>query len=64
MITIDKELGKRVAGVSKKLGLTRREFINRAVSSYTQRFHDIGSLYKELGMWDLLSAETMRKNGF
>jgi len=64
MRTIDKGLEQGVVRVSKKLGLTKRELINRAVSSYIGRFNSLGSLYQELRMWDVLSAETMRKNNF
>ncbi|MDO8561939.1 MAG: hypothetical protein Q7S05_03890 [bacterium] len=64
MKVIDEKLEQGVARVSKKLGLTKREVINRAVSSYIGRFNGLGSLYQELRMWDTLSAETMRKNGF
>ncbi len=64
MSVLDKELEQGVVRVSKKLGLTKREVINRAVSNYIGRFRDLGSLYQELQAWDVLSAETMRKNNF
>jgi len=64
MTVMDKELEQRVARVSKKLGLTKREVINRAVSSYIGRLDNLRSLYSELQAWDVLSAEMMRKNNF
>ena len=52
MKVIDEKLEQRVARVSKKLGLTKREVINPAVSSYIGRFNSLGSLYQELRIWD------------
>jgi len=64
MTVIDKELERQVIRVSKKLGLTKREVINRAVSSYVGHSDNLKSLYRELQAWDLLSAETMHRNNF
>ena len=52
MTVMDKELEQRVARVSKKLGLTKREVVNRAVSSYIGRFNSLGAPYQELRIWD------------
>ena len=50
--------------VSKKLGLDRREVVNRAVSTYLGSLDDVLSFQGELRMWDILSARTMKKYKF
>lgn len=64
MEILDKKLQKRVMLVSKKLGLDRREVINRAVSTYLGSLDDVLSFQGELRMWDILSARTMKKYKF
>ncbi len=64
MEILDKKLQKRVSWASKKLGLDKREVINRAVSTYLGNIDDILSLQSELRMWDVLSAKTMKKYKF
>lgn len=64
MEILDKKLQKRVLLASKKLGLDKREVINRAVSSYLGSIDDIISFQNELRMWDVLSAKTMKKYKF
>ena len=50
--------------VSKKLGLNPRDVVNRAVSSYLWSMKEFTDLQKELHLWDVLSAETLRKYKF
>ena len=64
MEILDKKLQKRVSLASKRLGLDKREVINRAVSSYLGSLDDMLDFQNELRMWDVLSAETMRKYKF
>ncbi len=64
MEILDKKLQKRLILASKKLGLDRREVINRAVSTYLGSIDDIFSFQNELRMWDILSARTMKKYKF
>ena len=64
MEILDKKLQKRVLLVSKKLGLDKREVVNRAVSTYLGNMDDFFSLQSELWMWNILSAKTMRKYKF
>ena len=64
MEILDKKLQKRVILASKQLGLDRREVINRAVSTYLESVDGVLSLQSELRMWDVASAETMRKYNF
>ena len=64
MEILDKKLQKRVMLVSKKLGLDRREVVNRAVSTYLGSLDDVLSFQGELRMWDILSARTMKKYKF
>lgn len=64
MEILDKKLQKKVSWVSKKLGLDKREVINRAVSTYLGSIDDIISFQSELRMWDVLSAKTMKKYKF
>ena len=64
MEILDKKLQKRVTVASKRLGLNKREVINRAVSTYLRSIDDMLSLQNELRMWDVISAETMRKYKF
>jgi len=64
MQILDTKLQKQVKTVSKKLGLNPRDVVNRAVSSYLGSMKEFADLQKELYMWDVLSAETLRKYKF
>ena len=64
MEILDSKLQKRVKVVSKRLGLNPREVINRAVSSYLGSIKEFADFKKELYMWNVLSAETLRKYKF
>jgi len=64
MQILDTKLQKQVKMVSKKLGLNPRDVVNRAVSSYLGGMKEFTDLQKELHMWDILSAETLRKYKF
>ena len=64
MEILNSKLKKQVKIVSKKLGIEPREVVNRAVSSYLNNVKEFTDLKKELHMWDLLSAESMRKYKF
>ncbi len=64
MEILDTKLQKQVKVVSKRLGLNPREIVNRAVSSYLGNIRELGNLKKELRMWNILSAQTMRKYKF
>jgi len=61
MQILDTKLQKQVNVVSKKLGINPRDVINRAVSSYLSSVKELSDLQRELHMWDVLSAQTMRK---
>ena len=61
---LDKKLQKQVKVASKKLGLNERDVINHAVSAYLGNIKEFTDLKNELHMWDLLSAQTMRKYKF
>ena len=61
MQILDKKLQKQVKVASKKLGLNERDVINRAVSAYLGNIKEFVNLRNELRMWDVLSAQTMRK---
>ena len=64
MITLEKKLKTRVKTAAKKLGLDEHEIMNRAISSYLVELDDWFRLKNELRLWDVLSAETMRKYRF
>ena len=64
METLDKKLQKKLILASKKFGLNKREVINKAVSTYLRNLDDFFSLQEELRMWDIASAETMKKYRF
>ncbi len=64
MEMLDKKNQKQIRIVSKKLGLPERVFLNRAVSAYIENIKNFASLKKELFMWDVLTAETMKKYKF
>lgn len=64
MQVLDKKLENKVKIASKKLGLNRREFINRSVLAYLSEFQNAINFKKELKMWDMVSAFSMRKNNF
>lgn len=64
MQILDKKLDKKVAVISKKMGLNKKQFINASVSAYLKDLGNAVSLKKELEMWDLLSAVSIRKNNF
>lgn len=64
MEILDSKLQKQVKVVSKRLGLKPRDVVNRAVSSYLGSIKEFTDLQKELNLWDVLSAQTMRKYKF
>ncbi len=64
MELLDKKLQRRVGIASKKLGLPEREVVNRALSMYLWNMSEMTSLSRELQIWDVLSAKTMRKYKF
>ena len=64
MQILDTKLQKQVKVVSKRLGLNPRDVVNRAVSSYLWSMKEFTDLQKELHLWDVLSAETLRKYKF
>lgn len=64
MEILDSKLQKRVRVASKKLGLNPKDVVNRAVSSYLGSMKEFADFQKELRMWDILSAETLRKYKF
>ena len=64
MQILDKKLQKQVKVASKRLGLDERDVINRAVSAYLGNIKEFVNLQNELRMWDVLSAQTMRKYKF
>ena len=64
MQILERKLQKRVKTVSKKIGLNEREFINLSVSAYLNEFQNAISLKKELDMWDMLTAASMREQKF
>lgn len=64
MEILDKKLQKRVLLASKKLGLDKKEVINRAVASYLGNIDELLNFQSELRVWDILSAKTMRKYKF
>lgn len=61
---LDIKIQKQVRVASKKLGVTENEIIKRAISSYLGSFEDLVNLQRELHMWDILSAKSMRKYNF
>lgn len=64
MELLDKKLQRRVGIASKKLGLSEREVVSRAVSTYLWNISEVASLSRELQIWDVLSAKTMQKYKF
>lgn len=64
MEILDEKLQKQVRVASKRLGVTEREVVKCAVSSYLGNFEDLINLQSELHAWDVLSAKTMRKYKF
>lgn len=64
MEILDSKLKRQVKVVSRRLGLNPRDVINRAVSSYLGSMKELTNLQKELRIWDVLSAETLRKYKF
>ena len=64
MEILDKKLQQQVKVASKKLGLNERDVVNRAVSDYLQNIKEFTKLKNELRLWDVLSAQTMRKYKF
>lgn len=64
MQILDKKLEKKVKIASKKLGLNEREFVNRSVLAYLSKLQNVMSLKKELEMWDMISAFSIRKYNF
>ncbi len=64
MKILDEKLQRQVRIASKKLGVTENEIVKRAISSYLGNFEDLVNLQKELRMWDILSAKSMRKYNF
>ena len=64
MEILSSKLKKQVKIVSKKLGIEPGEVVNRAVSSYLNDVKEFTDLKKELHIWDVLSAESMRKYKF
>ncbi|OHA89535.1 MAG: hypothetical protein A3C70_02700 [Candidatus Zambryskibacteria bacterium RIFCSPHIGHO2_02_FULL_43_14] len=64
MQILDTKLQKQVKMVSKRLGLKPSEVVNRAVSSYLGNMKEFADFQKELHLWDVLSAETLRKYKF
>ena len=64
MQILDKKLQKQVKVASKKLGLNERDVVNRAVSAYLGNIKEFADLQNELRIWDVLSAQTMRKYKF
>lgn len=64
METLDKKLRGQVRVVSKRFGVSEREIVKRAVSSYIGNFEDLINLQSELHAWDVLSARTMHKYNF
>lgn len=64
MEILDSKLQKQVKVVSKRLGINPRDVVNRAVSSYLSNMKGFIDLKKELRLWDVLSAETLRKYKF
>jgi hypothetical protein len=64
MQILDKNLENKVKVVSKKLGLNKREFINRSVLAYLSEFQKAVNLKKELNGWDMLSAISIQKYNF
>lgn len=64
MEILNSKLKKEVKIVSKKLGIEPREVVNRAVSSYLNEVKEFTDLKRELHLWNVLSAETMRKYKF
>ena len=64
-VVVEKELQERLKHASKKMGLTEREIVHRAVETYIDKSaEDMSDLYRELQIWDKLEAETMRIHGF
>ena len=64
MQILDKKLQKQVKVASKRLGLDERDVVNRAVSAYLVSMKEFTNLQNELRMWNMLSAQTMRKYKF
>jgi hypothetical protein len=64
MQILDKKLENKVKIASKKLGLNEREFINRSVLAYLSEFQNAINLKKELDMWNMVSAFSLRKYNF
>jgi len=64
MELLDKKLQRQVGIASKKLGLSEREVISRAVSTYLSNTPGAAELSHELRIWDVLSAKTMQKYRF
>lgn len=64
MEILDSKLQKQIKVASRKLGLNPRDVVNRAVSSYLDSMKEFTNLKKELHLWDILSAETLRKYQF
>ena len=64
MQILDKKLENKVKIASKKLGLNEQEFVNRSVLAYLSEFQNAINLKKELEMWNMVSAFSMRKYNF
>lgn len=64
MEILDKKLQKKVKVASKKLGLLERDVVNQAVATYLETISGFVNLKKELDMWDMLTAQTVRKYKF
>jgi len=61
MQILDKKLENKVKIASKKLGLNEREFINRSVLAYLSEFQNAINFKKELDMWNMISAFSIKK---
>lgn len=64
MEILNTKLQRQVKIVSKKLGLNPRDVVNRAVTSYLGNMKEFANFQKELKMWDVLSAQSMKKYKF
>jgi hypothetical protein len=63
-ITLNKKTQEKVKKASKRLGLDERQFVNLSILKYLAEFKEVLGLKKELEIWDILSASSLRKNNF
>lgn len=59
--TLSKEVKKQMEVVSEKMGLEKKEILNRALLLYFEGVQKQLNLFKELEAWEKLSNESLLK---